>query len=278
MPRKKTQTWESEKAIFPTNLSAIMKERGTTQEALAKAIGVKRQTISLYQTGQSTPNVEQLSKIADYFEISADWLLGRSPTKVLDAEETPISNYTGLSIQAIQNLAELKNRHPNIDVINFLLEDKSLLAHIVSFLCDFIFIELKKAPYNDIPTKGHYSYSTMDEIYFARVIRQLQLCKTRFEELHRDDEEFIKNAIYAFLLKHADYRECESIVAEDPPVDEDFRPSDEDYKDMLDMFTGDDGYDPDETELGAIAWNEEQREKERKQRETIKEFLAFAGR
>lgn len=64
--------------VFPERLSALMKERQTTQQELASALGVKRQTISLYKSGQSIPDAEQLKNIAVFFDVSADWLLGLS--------------------------------------------------------------------------------------------------------------------------------------------------------------------------------------------------------
>lgn len=78
MPRGETQTWETEKEVFPSKLSTLMKERKISQEVLAEAIGVKRQTVSLYKTGQSKPNTEQLRKISEFFSVSSDWLLGLS--------------------------------------------------------------------------------------------------------------------------------------------------------------------------------------------------------
>lgn len=97
MPRKKAQTWETEQAEFPSRLSEIMKERKVSQETLAGALGVKRQTVSLYKTGQSSPNAEQLCKIAKFFNVSTDWLLGISEAKSLDGDIQQICTQTGIS-------------------------------------------------------------------------------------------------------------------------------------------------------------------------------------
>lgn len=64
--------------VFSKRLSDLMKERNVTQEALAHALGIKRQTVSLYKNGQSTPDAAQLKKIATFFHVSADWLLNLS--------------------------------------------------------------------------------------------------------------------------------------------------------------------------------------------------------
>lgn len=104
MPRKKDQTWETEQSIFPSKLSEIMKERRVSQEKLANALGVKRQTVSLYKTGQSSPNVEQLCKIADYFSVSTDYLLGKAKEPTQDQTLQSVCKYTGLSSFAIDFL------------------------------------------------------------------------------------------------------------------------------------------------------------------------------
>jgi len=96
MPRKKAQTWETEQAIFPSKLSELMKERKVSQETLANAIGVKRQTVSLYKTGQSSPSADQLCKIAKFFNVSADWLLGLSEAKSPDNDIQQICKQTGI--------------------------------------------------------------------------------------------------------------------------------------------------------------------------------------
>lgn len=49
----------------------------TSQADLAKYIGVDRTTLSHYESGFRVPNIFVLCKIADYFDISIDELVGR---------------------------------------------------------------------------------------------------------------------------------------------------------------------------------------------------------
>ena len=53
-----------------------MKGQGVTQQQLADYIGCSRQSISLYIEGKRNPDIEVLKKISDFFQISADYLLG----------------------------------------------------------------------------------------------------------------------------------------------------------------------------------------------------------
>ena len=74
MSRNKTSVEEKYNAPFPTALRALMDERGETQENIAKAAGKTRQTISQYVNGISEPGYDVLVKIADYFDVSLDYL------------------------------------------------------------------------------------------------------------------------------------------------------------------------------------------------------------
>lgn len=74
---------------------------------LASVIGVRRQTISLYMSGQSNPDWEQIVKIAKHFEVSADWLLGLSDVKSMDVELKAVSKFLNLSEPAINNILKI---------------------------------------------------------------------------------------------------------------------------------------------------------------------------
>ena len=67
MPRKKEPTNVTEKNIFPTRLRNLMEDQSITQKKLADAIEMRPQTVSLYTTGQSFPDVNTLKKIAEFF-------------------------------------------------------------------------------------------------------------------------------------------------------------------------------------------------------------------
>lgn len=49
-----------------------------TQNAIAEKLGISRSTIGMYETGAREPDFETLEKIADYFNVDTDFLLGRT--------------------------------------------------------------------------------------------------------------------------------------------------------------------------------------------------------
>lgn len=90
--------------IFATRLRELMEQTKTTQGTLAKESGCSRQAISQYMDGSSMPNVDKLLSIADYFDVSIDYLLGREEKKNEKELQHIVSGYTGLSEEAIQYL------------------------------------------------------------------------------------------------------------------------------------------------------------------------------
>ena len=96
---------EKYNAPFPTNLRDLLCETNTTITALSKILGISRQAVSQYQDGTGQPNVEKLMKIAEYFNVSIDWLVGRKGSvKSLNPDEQAVGKYTGLSDEAIRTL------------------------------------------------------------------------------------------------------------------------------------------------------------------------------
>ena len=101
MARKEKPTHITENEVFPTRLRQIMEERKVSQGTLGDEIGVRRQTVSLYTTGQSKPDTDKLTAIARYFDVSADWLLGISDVETPDADMQAICKITGLTEAAV---------------------------------------------------------------------------------------------------------------------------------------------------------------------------------
>ena len=62
-------------------LKELRAQHSITQEQLAAAIGVERSSIGKYEGNQNViPSVDVLKAIADYFNVTTDYLLGRSRT------------------------------------------------------------------------------------------------------------------------------------------------------------------------------------------------------
>lgn len=60
---------------FAENLTELRKYHDYSQEELAEMIGVSRQTLSKYETGESLPDIEKCKLLADVFSVSMDDLI-----------------------------------------------------------------------------------------------------------------------------------------------------------------------------------------------------------
>jgi len=63
---------------FADRLKSLIDEKGINQSALAKHTKLGTSTISQWVNGQRQPSVEYIIILANYFDVSADYLLGRT--------------------------------------------------------------------------------------------------------------------------------------------------------------------------------------------------------
>ena len=65
-------------AKFEEILAELRKDKGLSQKALAKAFHVSGSTISSYETGVHSPDIDQIIQFANFFDVRTDYLLGHS--------------------------------------------------------------------------------------------------------------------------------------------------------------------------------------------------------
>lgn len=61
--------------MFCDNLVSLRKMKQMSQEQLAEAVGVSRQTISKYETGEALPDINKCKEMAELFDVSLDDLV-----------------------------------------------------------------------------------------------------------------------------------------------------------------------------------------------------------
>lgn len=66
--------------MFAQRLKELRKLRGISQTALSNELGLSQQAVGKWETGRSTPDPAMLSRIAAFFDVSTDYLLGRAPS------------------------------------------------------------------------------------------------------------------------------------------------------------------------------------------------------
>jgi transcriptional regulator with XRE-family HTH domain len=70
-------------STFGDRLNFLRKSKNLKAEELGEIVGLKRRIIFLYEKGETKPSYDSLLALADYFDVSLDYLVGRSddPTR-----------------------------------------------------------------------------------------------------------------------------------------------------------------------------------------------------
>ena len=76
---------------FGEKLYELRKEKNLSQEEVAEKLNVTRQTVSKWETNQSTPDFDKIVPLCEFFEITTDELLtGRKAEKIIEEKEEKI--------------------------------------------------------------------------------------------------------------------------------------------------------------------------------------------
>lgn len=67
-------------------IAQLRKNRSMSQFQLAKTLNIATSTLGMYETNKRKPNMEMLEKLADFFGVSIDYLLGRETTDKSDID------------------------------------------------------------------------------------------------------------------------------------------------------------------------------------------------
>mgnify|MGYP003623740573 CR=1 FL=1 len=102
---------------FPQMLALIMKERSVSAYRLSKDLAVSPSSVRNWLDGKTTPSAEVIQRLADYFEVSTDYLLGKESP----GEETIV--FDDLSYAMYGGMKELDDEHKEmmVDYMKYLL-------------------------------------------------------------------------------------------------------------------------------------------------------------
>lgn len=75
---------------FSEKLYSLRKSRGLSQEQLAEVLGVSRQSVSKWESGQSVPESDKLVQIGSYFCVTVDYLL-KDEAQIPQEQASPVA-------------------------------------------------------------------------------------------------------------------------------------------------------------------------------------------
>ena|SRR5690554_6452104 len=81
---------------YGKRLATLRKKRNLSQEALCEKIGLVRSTYARYETEKTQPDFDTLEKLASFYDVSIDYILGRTDNPKGHAEFDPIAEHNRL--------------------------------------------------------------------------------------------------------------------------------------------------------------------------------------
>lgn len=89
------------KTNLPEIYKTLREEKGLTIKELSQKINCNEKTISFYENGERELSIGTLQKYADFFNVSTDYLLGRTERKTSNIDHQKICELTGLTDDAL---------------------------------------------------------------------------------------------------------------------------------------------------------------------------------
>ena len=97
---------------FSINLRTLLSEKSLTQKVIAENFNTTQQTVSRWLNGQNEPDITTLIKLADFFEVSVDYLLGReNDYAIIKSSSAPTLTKTQTELLSVFNLLSEEDQH-----------------------------------------------------------------------------------------------------------------------------------------------------------------------
>lgn len=133
------------KDTFSEILFDLIKDNNTTSDMVSKSTDIAKGTISNYLNAKTSPKPLELKKLADHFNVSTDYLLGRTKAKTVDTSIQAIHKKTGLSAEAITNITKISSdkTQENSEISEIVILSKLLeKGQFFKILNDIMWLEI----------------------------------------------------------------------------------------------------------------------------------------
>ena len=143
---------------FAKRLRDLMELKKCTQQQISDFVGVSRQSVGSWCSGETAPDIVTAGKVADYFRVSTDYLLGRSKSPTINENLAVAEKTTGLTAQSIKALKSISKY--NAKTLNEVITSKHFSEIVLnisngikysSYRTDFISQHIKHALGENIP-------------------------------------------------------------------------------------------------------------------------------
>lgn len=122
--------------ISVKRLYDLRKEYHLTQEKIAEDIGTTTKTYREWEKTGKIPTTDFLLALSEKFNVSADYLLGKSDCRTIDENIKMITKATRLSEKAIENLLAITKDKAAVEMLNIILGNQENLFDFLQNLND----------------------------------------------------------------------------------------------------------------------------------------------
>ncbi len=158
---------------FPRIITLLRKERGLSQKQAALELGVSQALLSHYEKGIRECGLDFVIHIADYYNVSCDYLLGRTPDRAgatLKLDDIPDAANNKNENENKTNTLIALNRKLLLNSINIMYEmlsqtgNKGLTTEVSSYLMVSVY-KMLRTVYSTNPKNPQAMFSVMPELY-----------------------------------------------------------------------------------------------------------------
>ena len=157
---------------FTRIITLLRKERGLSQKQAAAELGVSQALLSHYEKGIRECGLDFVVRVADYYNVSCDYLLGRTPDRqgaTLKVEDIPDSDSKNNNQQITNNLVMLNKKliTNSINIVFEILEQinsKALTNEVSSYLMVSVY-KMIRTVYSINPKNPQAMFSVIPELY-----------------------------------------------------------------------------------------------------------------
>lgn len=156
-------------------LLELRKKKGISQEELAEKIEVTRQTISNWETGETSPNLEQAAKLSQFYQVSLDELVGNDIQNIALAKMSNVEKLAGIMITILKVLGVL-----------------FLLYLILMIVGGILFMVVRKSPQESFIQKSELTCTLQEKDYVITIESDgLYKCSNCDADLHDRLESYV---------------------------------------------------------------------------------------
>ncbi|MEG0570386.1 MAG: helix-turn-helix transcriptional regulator [Oscillospiraceae bacterium] len=179
---------------FPRILTLLRKERGVSQKEVASDLGVSQALLSHYEKGIRECGLEFVVKTADYYNVSCDFLLGRSPERTgvrLVVEDIPEPDSMGKENMLKGSILPVLNKKLISNSLNIVFDmlqgigNKELTNEISTFL-NLAVYRAFRVLYNANPKNEQTLFTIPQVVATAKALATMAVCEANCRVIVED--------------------------------------------------------------------------------------------